>query len=123
MLKFLKRKKVEPSAREALVAEIEETYDVWLRHICEMSREIKLIPELESQQATVEKLMAGDYEVVKEGNNAETLKQMDAHYSARINECARTAISEFRALGQAWGKICQLRSRLDATTQTSKEVD
>ena len=78
MFGFLKRKhKEEQTAREKLIFEIENEYDIWLTHIGEMSREIKRIPDLIAQQSTIEKLETGNWDFLKEGNSAEILKKMN----------------------------------------------
>ena len=122
MFGFLKRKReVEQTAREKLIVEIEHEYDVWLAHIGEMSREIKRIPDLIAQQSTIEKLETGNWDFLKEGNSVETLKKMNKHYTGRINDCARAAIAEFKAVTTAWDRICEIRRKLDADTKGTKE--
>lgn len=123
MFGFLKKKqKQELSPRETLIADIEHEYDVWLTHVGEMSREIKHIPDLMAQQSTVEKLQTSGLSFLKEGDNAETLKKMDLHYTRRINECACSAIAEFKRISDAWDRICEIRRKIDADTNGVKEV-
>ena len=123
MFGFLKKKqKQELSPREALIADIEHEYDVWLTHVGEMSREIKRIPELTAQQDTIEKLQTSGMPFLKENDNAEKLKEMDVYYTGRINECARSAIAEFKRLSDAWDRICEIRRKIDADTNGVKEV-
>ena len=122
MFGFLKRKhKVEQTAREELIFEIENEYDIWLTHIGDMSREIKRIPDLIAQQSTIEKLETGNWDFLKEGDSAEILKKMNMHYTGRINDCARAAIAEFKALSSSWERICEIRRKLDADTKGIKE--
>lgn len=123
MFGFLKRKhKVGQTVREELIVEIENEYDDWLTHIGEMSREIKRIPDLIAQQSTIEKLETGNWDFLKEGDSAEILKKMNMHYTGRINDCARAAIAEFKALSSSWERICEIRRKLDADKKGIKEV-
>ena len=118
MFGFLRSKqKHEQTPREALIAEIEHEYDVWLRHSAEMTREIKRIPELTAQQGTIEKLQTSGMPFLKENDNAEKLKEMDVYYTGRINECARAAISEFKKVTASWQRISEIRRELDSDTK------
>lgn len=118
MFGFLRRKqKHEQTPREALIAEIEHEYDVWLQHSAEMTREIKRIPELTAQQITIEKLQTSGMPFLKENDNAEKLKEMDVYYTGRINECARAAISEFKKVNASFQRISEIRRELDSDTK------
>lgn len=122
MFGFLNKKpKHETTPREALIIEIEHEYDVWLQHSGEMTREIKRIPELTAQQDIIEKLQTSGMPFLKENDNAEKLKEMDVYYTGRINECARAAIAEFKALTASWDRICEIRRKLDADKKGAEE--